>query len=245
MYYTYNGMSTPLKQLVVTAPARAISPLPLVNESEPLLKKTLITIIVTTSLGVTATLWVIRSQHLAEQQELLARLNLTTEKLTATQDSLLGYTRYTDYLSESKRALEGQSRFLAARVDREYVQVEHIQKSTLGWKSDATVILKYAVEYSFGFDLRPDQFSLDGDMNGITITLSKPILVASPAVKLLTHEIPSKGVFIDEPIVIQIGNRNAVVDKCSLNSQINIEPSFSIKINLIADDIINRKRKNF
>ena len=166
------------------------------------MKKTLITIIVTTSLGVTATLWIIRSQHLAEQQELLARLNLTTEKLTATQDSLLGYTRYTDYLSESKRALEGQSRFLAARVEREYVQVEHIQKSTLGWKSDATVILKYAVEYSFGFDLRPDQFSLDGDMNGITITLSKPILVASPAVKLLTHEIPSKGGFIDEQAAV-------------------------------------------
>lgn len=166
------------------------------------MKKTLVTIFVTTSLGVTATLWVIRSQHLAEQQELLARLNLTTEKLTATQDSLLGYTRYTDYLSESKRALEGQSRFLAARVDREYVQVEHVQKSTLGIQTEATVLLKYAVEYSFGYDLRPEAYVVTSSQDGLIVTLDKPVLVASPAVHRLTHEIPGTGVFINEQAVV-------------------------------------------
>ena len=41
-------------------------------------------------------------------------------------------------------------KFLAAKVDRDYTYVEHIQKSKLGFKSDATIIVKYAVEYSVG-----------------------------------------------------------------------------------------------
>ena len=43
-------------------------------------------------------------------------------------------------------------KFLAVKIDREYVHVEHIQKSMLGINSEATIILTYAVEYSFGFD---------------------------------------------------------------------------------------------
>jgi len=36
-------------------------------------------------------------------------------------------------------------KFLAVKIDREYVHVEHIQKSMLGIKSEATMIMKYAV----------------------------------------------------------------------------------------------------
>ena len=50
----------------------------------------------------------------------------------------------------TKTAISEQMKFLAAKVDRDYTYVEHIQKSKLGFKSDATIIVKYAVEYSVG-----------------------------------------------------------------------------------------------
>ena len=92
------------------------------------------------------------------QHDLLAKLLVANTELSETKRSLLGYTKFSDYLSEGKKAIEGQMKFLAAKVERDYTQVEHIQKSTIGLKSDATIILKYAVEYSYGYDLKPDSF---------------------------------------------------------------------------------------
>jgi hypothetical protein len=54
------------------------------------------------------------------------------------------------------------------------------------------------VEYSVGYDLSPESFSVSGDATGITVTLKKPELVASPAIGAISHEIPGKGLLIDE-----------------------------------------------
>ena len=75
-----------------------------------------------------------------EQHELAEKLLKVKEQLSVTTDTLLGYTKYTDYVSETTKSVEGQTKFLAAKVVREYTLVEHIQKSVLGIKSDATVI---------------------------------------------------------------------------------------------------------
>ena len=65
--------------------------------------------------------------------------------------------------------------------------------------------MKYAIEYSLGFDLRPEKFSVSADESGIVVTIGRPQLVASPSVKILSHEIPSKGILIDEKeAVIQL-----------------------------------------
>jgi hypothetical protein len=137
-----------------------------------------------------------------QQREVLGKLFVVQEELSETKEDLLGYTRFTYYMTESKAAISEQMKFLAAKVDREYVHVEHIQTSTLGIPSDATIILRYTVEYSFGFDLRPEHFAVTADKNGITITISRPELVASPAVNILSHEIPSTGIFIDEQAAV-------------------------------------------
>jgi len=155
-------------------------------------------ILVAVLIGSAATYGIMQNQ----QRDLLGKLFVVQEELSETKENLLGYTRFTDYMTESKAAISEQMKFLAAKVDREYVHVQHIQTSTLGIHSDATIILRYNVEYSFGFDLRPDRFSISGDRSGITITLSKPELVASPAVNILSHEIPSTGVFIDEQAAV-------------------------------------------
>ena len=133
-----------------------------------------------------------------ELRDRITNLHVVEQELAATKKDLLGYTKFTDYLSVTKTAMSEQMKFLAAKVDREYFHVEHIEGSKLGLKSEATVILKYAVEYSFGYDLKPDSFSISGTTNSITVTLRKPELVASPAVKIISHEIPSKGILINE-----------------------------------------------
>ncbi len=49
----------------------------------------------------------------------------------------------------SKQAMSERMKFLAAKVDREYIHVEHIQKTTFGIPSEATILIRYSVEYSF------------------------------------------------------------------------------------------------
>lgn len=147
------------------------------------------------------------SQYLAHktQLDLLARLHSVEQTLSQTKGEFLGFTRYTDYLSITKKALTEQSKFLATSVDREYVHVEHIERSKFWIKSDATIILKYAVEYSVGFDLRPDSFTVGADNSGIVVTIGRPQLVASPSIRIISHEIPNKGALVDEKsAVIQL-----------------------------------------
>jgi hypothetical protein len=55
---------------------------------------------------------------------------MAQEQLSTTRQNLLGHTQLTDHLTQSKSALAEQMKFLAAKVDREFVQVQRIQKST-------------------------------------------------------------------------------------------------------------------
>jgi hypothetical protein len=136
------------------------------------------------------------AQH--RQSALQSKLHVMEKTLSETQDDLLGYTTFTQYLEVTKKAISGRAKFLAATIDRNYVHVEHINRSALGIKSDATIILDYAVEYSVGYDLSPESFTVAGDATGITVTLKKPELVSSPAIGAISYEIPGKGLLIDE-----------------------------------------------
>jgi len=77
------------------------------------------------------------------QSDLLSRLHTVEQTLSATKQDLLGYTTFTQYLEVTKKAISGRAKFLAATIDRNYVHVEHINRSALGIKSDATIILNY------------------------------------------------------------------------------------------------------
>ena len=132
------------------------------------------------------------------QADLHSRLHVVEKTLSETQQDLLGYTTFTQYLEVTKKAISGRAKFLASRIDRSYVHVEHINRSALGINSDATIILNYAVEYSVGYDLSPGSFAVTADATGITVTLNKPELVSSPAIGAISHEIPGKGLLIDE-----------------------------------------------
>lgn len=166
------------------------------------MKKTVSSVLVALLIGCAIAYGLLQFREERSLNELLAKLITVEAELSQTKNELLGYTKFTDYISVTKTAMSEQMKFLAAKIDREYVQVEHIQKSTLGIDSEATIIVKYKVEYSFGYDLRPDSFSVSGDKDGITVTLKKPELVASPAVNIVSHEIPSRGFRIDEKAAV-------------------------------------------
>ena len=160
-----------------------------------------------TAIAITASLAVLAAaatyqhrQSAAEhhQSDLLSKLHVVEQTLSETKQDLLGYTTFTQYLEVTKKAISGRAKFLAATIDRSYVHVEHINRSALGIKSDATIILHYAVEYSVGYDLSPESFTVAADATGITVTLKKPELVSSPAIGAISHEIPGKGLLIDE-----------------------------------------------
>ena len=61
-----------------------------------------------------------------ELRDRITNLHVVEQELAATKKDLLGYTKFTDYLSVTKTAMSEQMKFLAAKVDREYFHVEHI-----------------------------------------------------------------------------------------------------------------------
>lgn len=166
------------------------------------MKRTILIVVLTLIFGGGATYTI--NRYLTQQTEfdLLSRVKNAEESLSQTKQDLVGYTKFTDYIVTSKSAVSEQMKFLAAKVDREYQIVEHVQVNRLGINSDATVVVRYAVEYSIGYDLKPESFQISGNALGITVTVKKPELVASPAVKMLSYEIPSKGVFTDEKTAV-------------------------------------------
>ena len=166
------------------------------------MKKLFVSVIVALIVGAVGAYGISQYWAKKSQLDLVSRLHSMEQLLSQTKGELMGFTRYTDYLSTTKKAITEQSKFLAASVDREYAHVEHIERSKFWIKSDATIILKYAVEYSVGFDLRPENFTVDSDANAVVVTIKRPQLVSSPSVRILSHEIPSKGVLVDEKAAV-------------------------------------------
>ncbi len=119
--------------------------------------------------------------------------------LTETQARLLGHTSYTSYITSGKESLQGQMKLLAATVIREEGVTQVIERVLLpGLSSSGTVAIWYSVEYSFGFDLRPDSYDVRATADGIEVRVKKPSLVATPAVTKLRYKVLAGGMLTDE-----------------------------------------------
>lgn len=124
-------------------------------------------------------------------------MNLEQE-VSRKESELLGYTRYTNYLTLGKQSLAEQMKLLTATVTREENVTQIIERSLLGVSSTGTVGIWYSVEYSFGFDLQPDSYDVRPTEAGIEIRVKPPALVATPAITNLHYKILSGGLFTDE-----------------------------------------------
>lgn len=127
----------------------------------------------------------------------LAKTAHLQQQVTELQNALLGYTRYTSYLTAGKETLAEQMKLLAATVVREEGATQIIEKSVLGMASTGVVAITYTAEYAFGFDLNPQAYELRAVDSGIELHIHRPALVAAPAVTHLQHRILSGGLFTD------------------------------------------------
>ncbi len=135
------------------------------------------------------------SDRLAVANAEIAELKTVVSRV---ESELLGHTKYTTYITVGKQSLAEQMKLLTATVVREEGVTEVIEKSVLGLSSKGTVAIWYSVEYSFGFDLRPDSYDVRPGPTGIEIHVRRPRLVATPAVANLKYQVLSGGLFTDE-----------------------------------------------
>jgi hypothetical protein len=136
-------------------------------------------------------------ERTADMAEKIAELQ---QIVTTADDSLVGYTRYKDYIAGSRKSLSGQATFLAANVTRHYSVNRYVERSLLGVKSSGAVVVTYAVDYSFGYDLAPDSYDVVDAPSGLEIRIARPGLVAAPAVRDLHHEVLASGWLTDEKV---------------------------------------------
>lgn len=120
--------------------------------------------------------------------------------LETKEQEVVGHTKYTTFITASKQALAGQMSLLAAKVTREEGVTQVVERVLLSSlpSSSATVAIWYSAEYSFGFDLMPDQYDVRAVPGGIEVAVKRPRLVATPAVSNLRHKVLAGGVLTDE-----------------------------------------------
>ena len=128
-------------------------------------------------------------------------LRLQAEVASA-KKALVGYTKYPDYLAAAKLAAVDQMKALAVKVTRESIHLERPPEETPDPTAEATVIVKYAVDYTFGFDAKPESFELVGTATGIALKLGKPKLMVTSAVRPLSHGAASKAELTEEHMAV-------------------------------------------
>lgn len=124
------------------------------------------------------------------------------KEVSVTENQLLGYTRYTSFLTLGKQTLGGQAKLITASVVREEGITQIVEKSALGFSSTGTVAIWHTTEYSFGFDLRPGQFDVRATPSGIEVSVPKPTLLTAPAVTHLRYKVLVGGLFTDEKAAV-------------------------------------------
>jgi hypothetical protein len=160
----------------------------------PLIRKLVLLFVVVS--GTTALTYFPLQGLLASSRGEVQELKSVVQK---TEAELLGHTSYTSFLTAGKQSLAGQMTLLTATIVREEGVSQVVERLLLpGLSSSGTVAIWYAVEYSYGFDLRPNQYDVRAVPTGIEVRVRRPTLVATPAVTNLKYKILSGGVLTDE-----------------------------------------------
>src|SRR4051812_48915916 len=119
-------------------------------------------------------------------------------EVTTKTGTLLGYEKYKDYLSASKSVLGERTKFVGTTVVRRYTVNRGVERSVLGVKSRGALVVTYAAEFSFGYDLAPGSYDVVDTPAGVEIRVASPTVVAAPAVRDLHHQVLASGWFTDE-----------------------------------------------
>jgi len=144
--------------------------------------------------GVLSTLMVyvtMKVSHYGESKVLADQLLEVKTEAENNKQKLAGYTQYAEVLDAARQAAADRLKSNPVRVLREYTHVAELSKSKHNLKSEATVIVKYAVEFSIAVDTSTNGLVVAPASNGVTITLKPPTVAGEPKIKTISHKVVS------------------------------------------------------
>jgi len=145
---------------------------------------------------------VLKVSHAGESQTVADQLSKVQAELAASKKKLLGHTKFAEHLDGSKPALADLLKSPVVKVLREYTHVEKLAKDTHKLKADATVIVKYAVEFAFALDVSADGLAVAELANGASLKISRPTLLGDPTVKTVSDQVISPSDLPDKAAVL-------------------------------------------
>jgi len=151
--------------------------------------------------------FVLEYRMYGERESAHARIMRVQADAAALKKDLAGYTAYAQFLPAAKSGLADKLKLSPVKVQREYVFIENIMQPPLKQHVLGVVIVRYTVEFLFGFDLNLEHFDIVQTANGIEIQIGKPIFFSQPKVKAQAPEIPVEGVITDEAGVLAEVNK--------------------------------------
>jgi hypothetical protein len=146
------------------------------------------------SAGVLSTLMVyvaMKVSHFGASQALTDKLLKLETDLAAAKKTLQGYTHYATCLDASRQGAAELLKAPVLKITREYTQVETLAKEQHALKADATLIVKYAVEFGFAMDVSPAGLVLAELANGVSLRISRPTLLGEPRIMTLSSQVIS------------------------------------------------------
>ncbi|OIQ67245.1 hypothetical protein GALL_511790 [mine drainage metagenome] len=135
--------------------------------------------------------------HFGESQVLLDQLLKIRTELETVRKKLLGYTKYADYLEASQQSLVEQIKPMVVKLVREYAHVEPLSKDKTRLKTDATVLVRYSAEFSFGIDVSASSLALTDAADAVHLKVRAPSLSGQPQIKVLSRQAISASELID------------------------------------------------
>lgn len=120
---------------------------------------------------------------------------LTDQQLARTEEELLGYTKYTDYIANGKASIQGDAKLLTAKISQRSTWVENVTQAMGPFNFNGTVVLELDVEYAFGYDLNPSKYDLTSEKNGLVIRVGKPFSVTTPSIHLVSWQV------VNQPLI--------------------------------------------
>jgi hypothetical protein len=158
---------------------------------------------------------VLEYRRYSTHQETQVHIQRAQQDASTTKKEMLGFTKYQEYLPSVTQAAIDQSKNLSVRVVREQMHVEtsvteppasspSSQGPSRAAKPapESSMVVKYSVEYVFGFELSSDNFQLQSSAAGLEIRVNRPVLLSTPVVKPLSHGAPSTGKLTDDQIAV-------------------------------------------
>jgi hypothetical protein len=141
---------------------------------------------------------VMKVRHFGESQTLADQLLKAQTESANFKKKLLGYTKYAEYLEASRQSAADLLKAPVLSVTRDYVQVAKLTPGKQLVKADATVIVRYAVDFALALDVSPTALSVSELANGVCLKLGRPSVVGAPKIKIVSHTVVSTADLLDK-----------------------------------------------